>query len=172
MEFPRFHLVNEDVCIRLLLYGQDINNLLLQNNWKKTENIKTADLIFINTCSFIKRAEDRAVAQIDKIIKNKESHQEIVVFGCLPDINPERLKEIHQGTTLSGRNLKEVIETCREVTGHPIPTEDAPKRPGDPAILIASSDKIKQELGWQPNVSIEEGLARTFKWYIDQRRDL
>ena len=49
-----------------------------------------------------------------------------------------------------GFSIKEVIETCREVTGHPIPTEIGPRRPGDPDTLIASSDKIKQELGWKP----------------------
>lgn len=39
---------------------------------------------------------------------------------------------------------------CREVTGHEIPAEVAPRRAGDPAVLIASSDKIKRQLGWNP----------------------
>jgi len=49
-----------------------------------------------------------------------------------------------------GFTVKEVIETCREVTGHPIPAEIGPRRPGDPAVLVASSEKIRQELGWKP----------------------
>lgn len=49
-----------------------------------------------------------------------------------------------------GYSVREVIDMCREVTGHDIPSEDAPRRAGDPAVLIASSDKIKRELGWQP----------------------
>jgi UDP-glucose 4-epimerase len=49
-----------------------------------------------------------------------------------------------------GFTVKEVIETCREVTGHPIPAEIGARRPGDPATLIASSEKIRRELGWQP----------------------
>jgi UDP-glucose 4-epimerase len=49
-----------------------------------------------------------------------------------------------------GFTVKEVIETCREVTGHPIPAEIGARRPGDPATLIASSDKIRRELGWEP----------------------
>ena len=49
-----------------------------------------------------------------------------------------------------GFSIKEVIETCREVTGHPIPAEVGARRPGDPDTLIASSDKIRQELGWKP----------------------
>lgn len=49
-----------------------------------------------------------------------------------------------------GFTVKEVIETCREVTGHPIPAVVGPRRPGDPAVLVASSEKIRRELGWQP----------------------
>jgi len=49
-----------------------------------------------------------------------------------------------------GFTVKEVIDTCREVTGHPIPAEAGARRAGDPAVLIASSDKIRQELGWTP----------------------
>lgn len=49
-----------------------------------------------------------------------------------------------------GYSVRQVIEACRRVTGHPIPAEVAPRRAGDPATLIASSDKIKAELGWNP----------------------
>lgn len=50
-----------------------------------------------------------------------------------------------------GYSVKQVIEMCREVTGHPIPAEVAPRRAGDPAVLIASSEKAKAELGWAPS---------------------
>ena len=49
-----------------------------------------------------------------------------------------------------GYSVKQVIEMCREVTGHEIPAEIAPRRAGDPATLVASSEKIKAELGWNP----------------------
>ena len=49
-----------------------------------------------------------------------------------------------------GYSVRQVIETAREVTGRDIPTKVGPRRAGDPAVLIASSQKIKQELGWQP----------------------
>ncbi|OFR38166.1 UDP-glucose 4-epimerase GalE [Corynebacterium sp. HMSC077D03] len=49
-----------------------------------------------------------------------------------------------------GYSVKQVIEMCREVTGHEIPAEVAPRRAGDPATLVASSAKIKAELGWNP----------------------
>ncbi len=49
-----------------------------------------------------------------------------------------------------GYTVKEVIETCRQVTGHPIPAQAGARRPGDPATLVASSTKIQRELGWEP----------------------
>ena len=49
-----------------------------------------------------------------------------------------------------GYSVREVIETAKQVTGKDIPVRIGPRRAGDPAILIASSDKIKRELGWQP----------------------
>jgi UDP-glucose 4-epimerase len=49
-----------------------------------------------------------------------------------------------------GFTVQEVIATVREVTGHPIPARITPRRPGDPATLVASSSKIRRELGWEP----------------------
>src|SRR6266550_2444480 len=49
-----------------------------------------------------------------------------------------------------GYSVQEVIDTARAVTGRNIPTSVAPRRAGDPAVLIASSEKIRSELGWDP----------------------
>ena len=51
-----------------------------------------------------------------------------------------------------GYSVREVIETARKVTGHPIPAEETPRRPGDSPRLVASSEKIRRELGWEPSV--------------------
>jgi UDP-glucose 4-epimerase len=50
----------------------------------------------------------------------------------------------------TGFSVREVIEACRTVTGHPIPAVTAPRRAGDPAVLIASSDAARAALGWSP----------------------
>ncbi len=50
----------------------------------------------------------------------------------------------------TGFSVKQVVDACREVTGHPIPALVAPRREGDPASLVAASTRAKQELGWQP----------------------
>lgn len=49
----------------------------------------------------------------------------------------------------TGFSVKQVIDVCREVTGHAIPERIGPRREGDPAVLVASSEKIQQELGWK-----------------------
>ena len=65
-----------------------------------------------------------------------------------------------------GFTVKEVIETCREVTGHPIPAEVGPRRPGDPAILVASSEKIRRELGWEPKYpDLHTIVEHAWEWH-------
>jgi UDP-glucose 4-epimerase len=49
-----------------------------------------------------------------------------------------------------GFSVREVIEVCREVSGHPIPAATGPRRAGDPAVLVASAARIRDELGWAP----------------------
>lgn len=65
-----------------------------------------------------------------------------------------------------GFSVKEVIETAREVTGHAIPAEVGARRPGDPATLVASSDKIRRELGWQPKYSnLRDIIETAWAWH-------
>lgn len=65
-----------------------------------------------------------------------------------------------------GFSVKEVIETARKVTGSPIVEKKADRRPGDPAILVASSDKIKKELNWAPQYnSLELIIDSAWKWH-------
>ena len=66
----------------------------------------------------------------------------------------------------SGYSVKEIIDIAREVTGHPIPAEPAPRRPGDPARLVASSSKIKAELGWKPRYEDPRAIIQTaWNWH-------
>jgi UDP-glucose 4-epimerase len=62
----------------------------------------------------------------------------------------ESSRNYNLGCGGNGYSVREVIETAWRVTGRDIPTKIGPRRPGDPAILIASSDKIKRELAWEP----------------------
>lgn len=65
-----------------------------------------------------------------------------------------------------GFTVREVIESARRVTGHAIPVIEEPRRPGDPAVLIASSEKIGRELGWKPEYTQLDAILETaWKWH-------
>jgi UDP-glucose 4-epimerase len=68
-----------------------------------------------------------------------------------------------------GFSVREVIESARRVTGHPIPAEVCPRRAGDPAVLVASSEKAIRELGWKPKYTQLDEITRT-AWIWHQRR--
>jgi len=69
----------------------------------------------------------------------------------------------------TGFSVREVIESARRVTGHPIPAENFPRRPGDPAVLVASSEKAIRELGWKPKYTQLDDILRT-AWVWHQKR--
>ena len=65
-----------------------------------------------------------------------------------------------------GFTVQEVIDVARKVTGHPIPAELCPRRAGDPAQLVASSEKAKRILGWKPNYAdLETIVASAWNWH-------
>ena len=85
---------------------------------------------------------------------------EVVVFDDLA-AGPRRIRPLDLPRTQScrynlgngqGHSVREVIETARRVTGIDIPVRIGPRRPGDPAVLVAASDRIRTELGWKPSV--------------------
>jgi UDP-glucose 4-epimerase len=64
-----------------------------------------------------------------------------------------------------GYSNRQVLEACRRVTGHPIPTVEEPRRPGDPPRLVASSERLRRELGWQPRYTdLDEIVATAWRW--------
>lgn len=68
--------------------------------------------------------------------------------------------------TGGGSSVREVIDVCRSVTGKDIPVVEKPRRPGDPPRLIAASEKIKRELGWQPKFQdLEAIIASAWRWH-------
>ena len=64
-----------------------------------------------------------------------------------------------------GYTVKEVIDAARKVTGREVAVKMGPRRPGDPAVLVASSDRIKQKLGWMPqHQSLEQIVGSAWQW--------
>ncbi|HOC21131.1 MAG TPA: UDP-glucose 4-epimerase GalE [Anaerolineae bacterium] len=65
-----------------------------------------------------------------------------------------------------GFSVMEVIQACRDVTGHPIPAEIVGRRAGDPAVLIAASDVLRAELGWEPHYpDIHQIVETAWAWH-------
>ncbi len=94
------------------------------------------------------------------VVDLAEAH--ILAMRALAD-GPSRRYNLGNGR---GFSVKQVIETAREVTGHPIPAEVGPRRPGDPAILIASSETIMRELGWRPQYPDLRTIIETaWRWH-------
>jgi UDP-glucose 4-epimerase len=68
--------------------------------------------------------------------------------------------------TGKGHSVREVIRACEEVTGKKITVKEGPRRPGDPPALVASSEKIRHELGWQPRYTELKAIVESaWKWH-------
>ncbi|MFN2164954.1 MAG: UDP-glucose 4-epimerase GalE, partial [Anaerolineae bacterium] len=90
----------------------------------------------------------------------------------LADAHIRALRALDQGSRTfnlgngQGFTVKEVVETARAVTGHPIPAVVGPRRPGDPAVLVASSEAIRRELGWQPRFpDLGQIIETAWRWH-------
>jgi UDP-glucose 4-epimerase len=86
----------------------------------------------------------------------------ILALGALET----RDKMIYNVGSGNGFSVREVIEAARKVTGHAIPVIEAPRRPGDSARLVASPEKIKSELGWNPQfTNLQDILSSAWEWH-------
>jgi UDP-glucose 4-epimerase len=93
-----------------------------------------------------------------------EAH--LLALGALSEAKSRLIYNIGNG---QGFTVLEVIESVRRVTGKLIAVEECPRRPGDPAVLVASSEKIKTELGWRPKFAeLDQIIASAWEWH--QRR--
>lgn len=69
----------------------------------------------------------------------------------------------------NGFTVRQVVETARQVTGHPVPETTAPRRTGDPAVLVASADRARTLLGWKPSRTDLASIVRD-AWQFEQRK--
>ncbi len=78
----------------------------------------------------------------------------------------ERDRLIYNLGNGAGYSVRQVIETARRVTGHPIPAIERPRRPGDAPRLVACSDRIRRELGWEPrHPDLADIVASAWEWH-------
>ena len=83
---------------------------------------------------------------------------------ALAATRPGRHRVYNLGTG-DGYTVKEVVDTARRVTGREIPAVEEPRRPGDPAALVAAGDRIRDELGWEPEKGLEDMIADAWAWH-------
>jgi UDP-glucose 4-epimerase len=83
---------------------------------------------------------------------------------ALQGTRPGRHRIYNLGTG-DGYTVKEVVDTARRVTGREIPAHEEPRRAGDPAALVAASDRIRDELGWVPEKGLEDMIADAWAWH-------
>ena len=99
----------------------------------------------------------------DYIHVNDLAQAHILAMKYLCDGNDSNIFNLGNGV---GFTVKEVVETARKVTGHPIPAKEEPRRAGDPSMLIASSAKAKEVLGWNPQYAdLETIIGTAWKWH-------
>jgi len=90
------------------------------------------------------------------------AHAHLLALDALAE-RPRLVYNIGNG---HGFTVLEVIESVRRVTGHPIPVEVCPRRPGDPAVLVASSAAIQKDLGWTPQYPVLDDIIRSaWRWH-------
>ena len=83
----------------------------------------------------------------------------------------ERDKLVYNLGSGNGYSVREVVETARAVTGHPIPAIESHRRHGDSARLVASSEKIRHELGWKPqHDSLKDIISSAWEWHKEHPR--
>ncbi|WP_139490113.1 UDP-glucose 4-epimerase GalE [Brevibacillus dissolubilis] len=91
------------------------------------------------------------------------AHAHYLSLQWLREKGESRIYNLGNGT---GFSVRQIIDQAREVTGHSIPTRTTARRPGDPAILIASADRAKKELGWTPEYSDLQTIIQTaWNWH-------
>jgi UDP-glucose 4-epimerase len=89
-----------------------------------------------------------------------EAH--LLALGALK----EKSRAIYNIGSGQGFSVLEVIESVQRVTGREIPVDECERRPGDPAVLVASSEKIKSELGWKPRFAeLDAIVASAWEWH-------
>lgn len=93
----------------------------------------------------------------------------LLALQALDGVAPPRSRLVFNLGNGHGFSVREVIESARRVTGHPIPAEIHPRRAGDPAVLVAGSEKAIRELGWRPRYTQLDDIIRT-AWVWHRKR--
>src|SRR5215208_6315914 len=100
---------------------------------------------------------------IPLVLQAAAGTREHVSVFAMDAIEPGKHEIYNLGNGL-GYSVRQVIEAARRITGREIPVKEEPRRPGDPAQLVASSDKVRAALGWVPEKDLDAMIADAWAW--------
>lgn len=106
----KFFIHNYNTCTRVKLYGEDVKSTFIINNHQLVNEERDAELIIVNTCSFLKTKEDYFIKLLKEINDRKVDNQRIVVVGCLAGVNKQSIMDISTNILCFGRSLDEIRE--------------------------------------------------------------
>lgn len=89
----RFFIFNTG-CIRRGLDSNRIYRYMTANGWEFTRNVKRANLVIVTTCGAVQEKEDGSLNAIRKVVKKQSASARVIISGCLPKINPEKIREL------------------------------------------------------------------------------
>ncbi len=111
---PKFFFIcSTSPCMERRLDCQKIYDYLTTNNWHPIKNFTQADLIIISTCSFGKFEDNGSIELIRYYLKNNSNFAKVIIAGCTPSINPDRLNQIGQFLTISPTSLNKLDEIIK-----------------------------------------------------------
>lgn len=100
--------IRSNGCIDNLLDGKSFRNYFKENGWEIVSDPAQADMIIANTCAFDKKHEDISMADIEDLKKYKNA--QLVVAGCLPKINKERMQTVFDGVSFGPKDRQQIKE--------------------------------------------------------------
>lgn len=194
-EPTRIPLQEDDPQVPINSYGESKLQFEKQMKWFRiSHGLKHISLRYFNACGASKnfgearKKETHIIPILLDAASGKRSH--FSLFGtdyptkdgsCVRDyvhvvdiadahiLALEKIDQIQESAynlgCSEGFSNRDVIEAVSQVTGRPVPVQDSDRRPGDPAILVASNEKARRELGWQPHwTDLKEMIQTTWDW--------
>ena len=106
----KIYVYNSNTCTRVKLYGIDVTNLFTINGYEISKTVENANIVIINTCSFLKSKEEYFLNLIRKVNNDLKKNQKLIIIGCLPSINKKGILEINDKIILFGRDINAIKE--------------------------------------------------------------
>ena len=176
-EPDRIPILETDRTVPTNCYGE--TKLSMEKMFKWTANahdLRFVSLRYFNACGAHPNGKRKYISIFgndydtkdgtcvrDYIHVNDLAQAHILAMEYLRNGNESNIFNLGNGV---GFTVKEVVETARKVTGHPIPAKEETRRAGDPSTLIASSTKAKEILGWNPKFDdLETIITTAWKWH-------